>query len=60
MRKELEDLHKILGTVCGEICMALTLYRVTGGKTTIRKWLTLVRKAEEILAQMVPEDKNNL
>lgn len=52
MRKDLEDLHKLLGEVCGEICLALTLYKVTGGKATIRKWLGLTKKAVDILEKL--------
>jgi hypothetical protein len=52
MRKDLEDLHKILGEVCGEICMALVLCRVTGGKSSVRKWLDLTRRAVDLLEKM--------
>lgn len=52
MRNELEQLHKILGQICGEICISLTIYRVSGGKATIRKWLELTRQAEAVLEKL--------
>lgn len=52
MQKDLETVHKLLGEVCGSICMALTLRRVTGGKLTIRHWLATARRAVEILEKI--------
>ena len=52
MKAELERLHKILGSVCGQICIALTIRRVAGGEMTIRHWTQLTRQALEILERM--------
>lgn len=53
MHKNLEQLHKLLGSVCGEICISLVIFRVTGGKRTLERWLRLVREAESVLSAMV-------
>jgi hypothetical protein len=52
MQPELENLHRILGAVVGDICMALVLHRVTNGRAAIRGWLASVREAEKILARL--------
>jgi hypothetical protein len=55
MQKELEELHKLLGRVCGEIVMSLTLRKVTGGKYTLRKWLDLLREAAQKLEKLAED-----
>lgn len=52
MKDDLEKLHRILGAVCGQICIALTIRRVAGGELTLRHWTQLTRQALEILERM--------
>lgn len=55
MQKDLEELHRLLGRICGEIAIALSLHRVTGGKFTLRKWRDLLREAEEKLEKLAKD-----
>ena len=55
MQKELEELHRLLGRLCGEIAITLSLHRITGGKYTLRKWLDLLREAEKKLEKLAED-----
>lgn len=53
MRNELERLHKVLGAVCGEIVIALTIFKLTGGRATLQKWLKSLAEAQSIIEKML-------
>jgi hypothetical protein len=52
MQNELEFLHKIIGAVCGEICMSLTLHRILGGKIALRRWASELRRAADMIEKL--------
>ena len=49
MQNELEKLHRIIGRVAGDICIALTIHKISGGKVTIRRWIAELKSAIEML-----------
>jgi hypothetical protein len=53
MQSQLEALHKIIGAVCGEICMSLTLHRVSGGRATLTRWASELRRAAELIEKLI-------
>ena len=53
MKAELEALHKLVGGVAGEICMALTRRRVNGGPNAMREWARRLRQAANAVDRMV-------
>ena len=55
MEKFLENIHKIVGGVAGEVCIAIVIKRVSGGRTTLRRWVSELRRAADLL-----DDKINL
>ena len=57
MQSDLEKVHKLLGEVCGGICIALTIWRITGGRSAVKRWRNLTREALEILDNMLPDEK---
>ncbi len=57
MKEALEQIHRTLGAVCGEVCMALTLGRVPGGRSTIKRWKRLTASALDMLENLLPEEK---
>jgi len=57
MKETLEQIHKTLGAVCGEVCMALTLGRIPGGRSSIRRWKRLTAAALDMLENLLPEEK---
>lgn len=51
MEELLNNIHKILGQVGGEIAISIVRRRVEGGKTTLQKWMKLLRKAADMIEQ---------
>ena len=49
MEDLLSNIHKIIGQVGGEIAISLAKRRVEGGKTTLNRWIELLRKAADML-----------
>jgi len=48
MQQKLDELHKELSAICGEICWALTLRRIVGGKTAIKRWARVLKTCADI------------
>jgi len=53
MQSELERLHKTVSRVAGDICIALTIHRISGGKATIRRWIAELKLAIEALEKFL-------
>lgn len=49
MEKLLEGVHKIIGGVAGEVCMSIVMKRVSGGRKTLIRWVTELRRAADLL-----------
>jgi hypothetical protein len=49
LERLLERVHREAGAVLGEICIALTLHRVTGGRGALRRWAAVLRAMADLL-----------
>ena len=53
----LEELHKDLGRVSGEVCIAIEMKKIHGGRKTMLRWVENLRDAcDDILYQLEEMD----
>ena len=60
-RQFLEDLHKDIGRVTGEVCIAITITKISGGKRTLARWSENLRRAADDIDEQLKalEEKEN-
>lgn len=53
----LEGLHKTIGAVAGEICIALTIFKIPGGIRALERWAENLRTAADEIEEYVEQLK---
>jgi hypothetical protein len=51
----LEHIHKQIGQVSGEIVIALTLKKITNGRTAMKRWAQQLRSAANTIDEQTNE-----
>jgi hypothetical protein len=52
MRQELSDIHRFVSIPCGEICLSIELWRVLGGRRSLKRWARVFREAADRLDKL--------